>query len=117
MTEFGKALWMVVQDKGPYSRAAFARVLGQRTGWEPSRQAVSNWLKGDREAPRELVPAVVTAFALDDAIARRLEHLYFYGQGDAMTERWQRAREVEEGNGDDARREGEEDDGAQDQEP
>ena len=80
MTEFGKTLWLVIQEKGPYSRSAFARLLGQRTGWEPSRQAMSNWLKGEREAPRELVPATVAALGLEEETARRLEHLYFYGQ-------------------------------------
>lgn len=80
MTEFGKALWMVIQDKGPYSRSAFARLLGHTTGWEPSRQAVAQWLTGERNAPRELVPATVAALKLDAETARKLEHLYFYGQ-------------------------------------
>lgn len=80
MTEFGKALWLVVQDKGPYSRAAFGRLLGQKTGWEPSRQAISNWLKGERDVPRQLIPATAKALDLDAATLRKLEHLYFYGQ-------------------------------------
>lgn len=80
MTEFGKALWMVVTDKGPYSRAGFAKLLGQRTGWEPSRQAMSNWLKGERDAPLELIPATVMALGLDEETEKRLEHLFIYGQ-------------------------------------
>jgi hypothetical protein len=80
MTEFGKELWMIMQDKEPYNRASIAKLVGRRTGWQLSRKAVSNWLKGEREAPRELVPAAVVALGLDKETARRLEHLYFYGQ-------------------------------------
>ncbi len=90
MTEFGKALWMLMQEKGPYNRSTFAELLGHKTGWKPSRQAVSNWLKGDRDVPRELVPATTKALNLDIATQRRLEHLYFYGQtlpGGLITER------------------------------
>lgn len=96
MTEFGRALWSTIQERGAFSRAKIGRHIGERTGWEPSRQAISNWLNGERDVPRELVPAVIKAFGLTKEEATRLEYLYFYGQGGPAGERWRRAQEAAE---------------------
>ncbi len=96
MTEFGRAVWSVIQERGAFSRAKIARRIGQETGWEPSRQAISNWLNGDREVPRDFVPAVIKTFGLSKEEAVRLEYLYFYGQGGQAGEAWRRAQEAAE---------------------
>ncbi len=97
MTEFGAAMWSVIQERGAFSRAGIARRLEKETGWKPSRQAISNWLNGERDAPRELVPAIIKSFGLTKEEALRLEYLYFYGQGGPASERWRRAQEAAEG--------------------
>lgn len=107
MSEFGRAMWAMIQERGAFSRAGIARKIKNETGWEISRQAVSNYLNGERGVPRELVPAVNKAFGLSAEEAKRLEYLYFYGQGGAAGERWRRAQ-------DEAERE---DDGPSDKDP
>lgn len=96
MTEFGRAAWSIIQERGAYSRAGIGRKMKKETGWGPSRQSISNYLNGDRNTPRELVPALVKTFNLNEEEALRLEYLYFYGQGGPASERWRRAQEAAE---------------------
>lgn len=96
MTEFGRAVWSVIQERGAFSRARIARKIGQETGWEPSRQAISNWLNGERTPPHDFVPAVIKTFDLSREEAVRLEYLYFYGQGGRAGEAWRRAQRAAE---------------------
>lgn len=99
MTEFGRAVWSIIQERGAYSRAKIGREIGRQTGWSPSRQSISNWLTGERDAPRELVPALNKTFGLSKEEVLRLEYLYFYGQGGPAGERWRRAQEAAEEEG------------------
>ncbi len=88
MTAFGAELWAMIQRRGRFSQAAIGRRIGERTGWNPSRQAINHWLYGTRDVPRDLVPAVVKAFGLTDEEKETLKDLYFYGQGDNVAERF-----------------------------
>lgn len=99
MTEFGQELWAMIQRRGRFSQAAIGRRIGERTGWKPSRQAINHWLYGTRDVPRDLVPAVVKAFALTDEEERTLKDLYFYGQGDSLEERFRKGEEGEQEEG------------------
>ena len=90
MTEFGREVWAVIQRRGRYSQAAIGRRIGEQTGWKPSRQAINHWLYGTRDVPRDFVPALVQAFDLTDEEESTLKDLYFYGQGDSLSERFRK---------------------------
>lgn len=93
MTAFGHELWSMLQSKGRVSQAGIGRKIGEATGWTPSRQAISHWLYGTRDVPRDFVPAVSKAFDLSFEERCRLKELYFYGQGDTLEERYGKDRD------------------------
>ena len=79
MSVVGHVLWMEMQDKGPYSRAAFARLLTNNYGYPTTHQSISNYLRRDRP-PVDFLNAALDALRASEEKKEEVRRLYFTGQ-------------------------------------
>ncbi len=94
MSAVGMRLWLHMQEKGPYNKRAFARML-TRTGIYPtSHQNISNWLSREHPPP-EFVNAAVAALRLTREEEIELHDVYFRGQRVPSSRELDAAMEVE----------------------
>lgn len=92
-------MWLEMQDKGPFSRAAFARRLTNRYDFPITHQSVSNYLRREHP-PAEFMGKAVKALRDLGMPAEREHEIYqlYFGRAQAsLTEAHKRrAEEIEE---------------------
>ncbi len=76
MSAVGHELWMEMQEKGPFSRAGFARLLTNQWGFPTTHQSISNYLRRERP-PAEFISVALDALEADEQRRRKIYEIYF----------------------------------------
>lgn len=79
MSAVGHVVWMEMQEKGPYSRAAFARLLSSDYGFPTTHQSISNYLRRERP-PVDFLNAALDALRASEEKKEEVRRLYFTGR-------------------------------------
>lgn len=95
MSAVGKRLWLHMQEKGPYNRRAFSRMLTRTNILRTNHQNISNWLSKEHPPPG-FVNAAVAALGLTEEEEIDLHYTYFYGEPRPDARNIAAARAVEE---------------------